>query len=202
MIPSRSSVLLVATPLILLLSLPGAGLGQAQHSPFGWYVDAGAGTWSAGPDVVDADSSFVLRLGWKSPETRWGMDFQFGIDDGTISGLELGGLPLEVDLELEPLDLSLAYFPIMNRRFQLMVLFGPGWSWVSAKAKIPVDDENNISIIERFGDDSFTVNLGLAARIYFTDKVYLRLDGRGRWYENRDGDEIDNQVTAAIGINL
>jgi len=202
MIRSRSSVLLVTTLLVVLAALPAAGFGQAQHSPFGWYVEAGAGSWSPGPSLVSADSSFVLRLGWKSPQTRWGMDFQYGIDDGKITGLELEGLPLEVDLELKPFDLSLGYFPIMNRRFQLMILFGPGWSWSSAKAKVPVDDENNINAIKRFSDDSFTVNIGLAARIFFTDKVYVRLDGRGRWYENREGDEIDSQYTAGIGINF
>ena len=184
---------------LVLLAWPSAT--AAQDTPDGWYVEAFTGAVSLGPSDIDDDTPFGLRLGWKAPHGSWGLDFEYARLQGTIPNVADSATgPVDADLDFNAFDVSLAFYPVLQRRFQLAIIFGPGWMSGAAKVKIPVSED--ISRVERLSRDTFTVNAGLGARIFFNENVYVRLDVRARYSERRNDDEIDQEYTIGIGLNM
>ena len=53
--------------------------------------------------------------------------------------------------------------------------------------------------VERNG---FTLNGGAGLKISISDRIYLKVAGLARWFERREADDIDGEITLAAGFQL
>ena len=56
--------------------------------------------------------------------------------------------------------------------------------------------------IEGLDDDSFTLNAGLGARIMLGKTFFLMPAAKCRWFEQREDEPIDTEVTLGFGFVL
>lgn len=193
-----NSALLLAAALSMIGITPPSALAQG---PSGWYFEAFSGGYTSGLDALNESAPWGLRVGVKPPDGMLGLDFEYGRLDGNIRGIETDEGPVDVRYDASVFDASLAVWLADGRRLQFMLFGGIGWTFADATATRPIDDE--ISIVLGGADaDTFTTNIGLAARVFIGDTVFLRGDVRGRWYEKRERDSTDTEYTLALGFSL
>ena len=192
----RWSVLPLPAILLLFAAAPTA----AQDSPSGWYFEGFWGNYESGIDGLDEEDPAGLRLGFRR-QKKLGYELSFAKLEGQIKGFadtDLGSI--DIDWEADAWDLSVTFHPILRGGLQFLVLGGPGYATVNARAIAEVSEGTSIRL-ESLSEDSFTAHGGLAFKIFLTETFYLRLDGRGRWYEAREDDNFDVEYTLAIGAN-
>jgi hypothetical protein len=125
---------------------------------------------------------------------------------GAIS-TETDDLPSGIDGEIETdiilLDLSGGYvFGKPDRVFRFSVLGGIGGAWLSSDGELTDTATMTTIEFEDIEEDSFTAHAGIGPIIRLHKKVFLRLLSRFRWFEAREEDEVDREITLGIGFPL
>ena len=94
--------------------------------------------------------------------------------------------------EGRPFDVDALWNVNPDSPWTFILFGGPGYSWVSTDIGLG-------GAVERSG---FTLNGGAGLKISISDRIYRKLAGLARWFERREADDIDGEITLAAGFRL
>ncbi len=155
-----------------------------------------AGHYDPGPDFLEDDVTLGLRVGtWINDRVTLQGTLGFVETSGEFRD---GSTRARIDADITLVDVSLGYLVgSQGRRVRALVYGGIGGSFanIDATASTP----NVVTIIDGLDRDSFTVHLGFGPIFAINERLYLRLAGGFRWYENREDDEIDREIALSLG---
>ena len=165
-------------PLLLTLValLPAAAWAQNRTGRFevygGIYV----------PDDVANKPTYGLRGGAKLTDL-------LGIE-GSLGriGFHEGSYKFDVTLA----DISLKAYLASGDRADFFLFAGPGWAYVQAKSS-----GNTLGRV-----DTFTAHAGAGVDLHISDRLYVRPDLRGRWFQKNHSNKLDWEGTLALGFNF
>jgi outer membrane beta-barrel protein len=135
---------------------------------------------------LDDKLTFGLRYGYNFTDA-WGFDASLGYSPNKVTGLAGG----DVDLDLTTLDLDAVYHFNPGGRIVPYVLAGAGYA--SASLDHALQGTVNAQPVTLRDDDGFTLNAGVGAKYFATDKLLLRLEGRYR-YLDKVVDHFDHSL--------
>lgn len=171
------SLLLSTFPMLIAVALvtPRSALAQ-DHT--GGTFEIVVGGYFPQDDALDNEPIYGLRGGYRY-SSKWAFE-------GSAVRYSTQPVPA-IDLDLTLVDASVKWYPTGGA---FLVFAGPGWAFAEAKLA------GFLSVT----DDSFTAHLGLGAEIPLSRRLYLRTDGRARWFEtSRD---IDLEGSLALGFRF
>ena len=125
---------------------------------------------------LDDDLTFGFRYGYNFTDA-WGIEAALGYSPNKVKGLAAG----DVDLDLWTLDVDMIYHFNNFGRFVPYVLAGAGYA--SASLDHDLTGTVNGQPVSIRDDDGFTLNAGIGAKYYATDRVLFRLEGRYRYLD-------------------
>ena len=135
---------------------------------------------------LDDDVAFGLRYGFNFTDA-WGLDASLGYSPNKVTGLAGG----DIDLNLTTLDLDGVYHFNQFGRVVPYVLAGVGYA--TANLDHDLVGTVNAQPVTIRDDDGFTLNAGLGAKLYATDHLLFRLEGRYR-YLDKVVDHFDHSL--------
>jgi hypothetical protein len=193
MFQRKTLILLLTTVLTAMLAVPASAAVEEGSNSFEIY----AGVYFPDGSTFDEAATYGLRFG-RAFTSRWGGEISAGYyEDDAVTGAGTVASPtLDNDLDIINIDLDVVFFANPDSSAVFTVYGGIGWAntdWkqtdVVAKTSTSADS------------DSFTVNAGIGGRFYLgaEERVFLRIDGRARYFEDRDDDEIDFEATFGVG---
>jgi hypothetical protein len=177
-------------------SLPAA----AADRPGSWEKELYFGVHVPEPRQLDAVGIVGMRAHWAATRA-----FAVSGDIGFINRTEVRfdiappdttGL-VEYDALL--LDASLRWSPIRLERWVFSVFAGPGWTFVDARARLSIGGRPD-QVVDGLENDSFAASGGASVKWYFGQGFYLLAAGRLRWMEAREGEDVDDELTLALGL--
>jgi outer membrane beta-barrel protein len=167
---------------LLLNALPASAQVQAGSHE----VDAYAGALF-GDDLTDVqisgrqpelddDVTFGLRYGYHFTDA-WGIEAALGYNPSKVTGLAGG----DIDLNLTTLDVDAVYHFLPTGRIVPYVLAGAGYATADLDQDL-LGTVNGQPVTIR-DEDGFTLNAGVGAKFFATDKLLFRLEGRYRYLD-------------------
>jgi hypothetical protein len=172
----------------------------AAARPGSWEKELYFGVYVPEPRQLDSVGIVGMRAQWVVTRA-----FSLSGDLGFINRTEVAfdiappdttGL-LEYDALL--LDAALRWSPIRLERWVFSTFAGPGWTFVSARVRASVGGRPD-EVVDGLENDSFTASGGVSAKWYFGQGFYLLGSGRLRWLEARQGEDVDQELTLALGL--
>ena len=183
---------LAAAGVLLLNALPASAQARASTQEIDAYAgelfgdDATDVRISGQQPKLDDDVTFGLRYGYNFTEA-WGIEAALGYSPNKLKGLAGG----DVDLDLTTLDLDGVYHFNTGTRLVPYVLAGVGYA--SANLDHDVIGVVGTQPVTIRDDDGFTLNAGVGAKYFATDKLLFRLEGRYR-YLDKVVDHFDHSL--------
>ena len=166
-------------------------------------VSPGAGTWALGgyvgyyqpdPDVIDDAATGGVRVGYLLSDKLSIM--------GSLGVVQVDAEnPFRGDLDSTLLDVNLNYMFGGSGWFGFILSGGVGYAWNDSNIKEPVDPEFGVCAGSCDVDDSFTANAAIGP-VFKVGSVGIRVMNRWRYFDERDDDEIDSELSVAVMIPL
>jgi hypothetical protein len=181
----------------LMLSLL-AGTAVAQVSPGAgtWMIGGYAGLYQPDPSILDDSGTGGVRLG-RLMSDRLALVGSLGITKPDVDDSRLDG-----DLDVTLLDVNATYLFGGSGWFGFALTGGIGYAWIDANIKDSIDPDFGVCRGNRCDvDDSFTVNVGIGP-VFKVGKVNIRILNRWRYFDERDDDEIDSELTIGVLVPL
>jgi hypothetical protein len=184
---------LCSLPIVVAISLLVAVSPAASQT---YTFEIYAGNYDPDPDILDDDATFGLRLGhWFNKRVTLQGSLGFFKVDEEFSEGETGA---EIDADIILVDVSLGYlFRSDKKRFRPVVFGGIGGSFASIDATVTTP--NLIALVDDLDRDSLTLHAGFGPIFQVSERFYIRPSARFRWYENREDDEIDQELSLNFG---
>jgi len=165
-----------------------------------WEKELYFGTYEPDPKLIDPVGTVGMRL------------FRV-VTDPIAIGAEVGFInKTDIEFEIAPpdtvgtleyraafVDASLRWSPIRFDRWVVSAFGGPGWTFVSGRVQASAGGRPEF-VVDGLEADSFALFGGASVKWYFGQGFYLRLAGRYRWFEARDGEDYDRELTLALGL--
>jgi len=117
---------------------------------------------------------------------------------------------IETELEVVPVDVSYGYRLLPpDRRIVPTVYLGAGYAFADAEVpSVEGDDFSeflhpDLDALRGSDEDGLTLNAGLSVRFHLRGRgggKFVYLGARARWYAQRDGEEIDEEVFLGFGV--
>ena len=145
---------------------------------------------------LDDDVTYGMRYGYNLTES-WGLELSVGYTPSSVTRLAGG----DVDLDLTTVDVDAVWHINPQARLVAYALAGAGYASADLNDTIQgTADGVPVSIDD---DSGFTLNAGVGAKYFATDRLLLRLEARYRYL---DGivDEFDdslNTVETTLGVS-
>jgi Outer membrane protein beta-barrel domain len=165
---------IAAAILMAVLASPAQAVTTAETVEFEAYL----GAYSPGPGKLDSAATGGIRVGYNITQ-RFNVTGELGFTSTDVN--RRGG-----DVDWVFTDFSFAFNLRPNKTFSAVLYAGPGYAFGSGE-------------IGDLSDDSFTFHGGIGAKWDLRDSFYLRLDGRRRWFESRNDNESDREITFGVG---
>ncbi|MGH8262925.1 MAG: porin family protein, partial [Steroidobacteraceae bacterium] len=122
------------------------------------------------------DLAYGLRYGYNFSKT-WGLEAALGYNTNSVKRTGTS----DVDIDLTTLDLDAVYHFDLGRRFVPYVLAGVGYA--SANLDSDLTGTVNGQPVTIRDADGFTLNAGIGAKYYQTDRLLFRVEGRYRYLD-------------------
>jgi hypothetical protein len=184
--PRRWRVSLLAVAALLLAALPTAAEVEERTTELEIYV----GGYFPGPEEIQDEPTYGFRFGYNFTQA-----FNLTAALGFLrTDIEIeGGWPRDrADYEVTLVDLSALWNVNPDSRWTFVLFGGPGYSWIASDIGLGGTVEQN----------GFTVNGGAGLKISINDRIYLKVAGLARWFERREADDIDGEISLAAGFQL
>ena len=152
--------------------------------------------------VEEGTNDFEIFAGVNFTDTPLDEAATFGISFGRVFTPHVGGeialtyweddsSTLLVDADDIHLDLSVIYYANPDSRGVFKVYGGIGWT----------NENLDVKGGGSFDEDSFTAHAGIGGRFTVgeSEKFFLSVDGKARWYENTSDDRIDFEALFGFG---
>ena len=168
----------------ILMAALAVAPAQAEVTAETVEFEAYLGAYTPGPDGLDSAATGGIRVGYNITQ-RFNVTGELGFasTDGEKSRR---GRTVDADVDWVFTDFSFGLNIRPNKKFGLALYAGPGYVFGSGD-------------LGSLDNDTFTFHGGIGAKWDLGDRFYLRLDGRFRWFENRNRDETDNEITFGVG---
>ena len=177
----------------------GQSSGSAEEGT--WSIGFYGGTYAPGPDELDDQTTYGIRVGY-GITPHWFVSGSLGRVSTESEELP-AGLSGEVETDFTLLDFSGGYvFFKPERIFRLSLLAGIGGAWASADGELTDTASGATVVFEDLEADGFTVHAGIGPIIRLHKKVYLRVLTRFRYFDDREEDNVDREITLGIGFPL
>ena len=88
-----------------------------------------------------------------------------------------------------------------DSRFVTTVYAGPGFAFITLDGVV-AGPGGPVVAFTGLEDHSFTFHFGAGFKYDLKDNVYLRLASRLRYFEQREEDDLDQEVTIGVGWKL
>lgn len=160
-----------------------------------------SGLWAWGPyggwympdsDVIDAGPTGGLRIGYMASD-HVALTGSFGY--ASLEGEEgQGENEIEADLDVGLIDLNAFYVFRPESKLSFTVGAGVGWAFVDGE----ISNFQGQTISDSLSDDSFTYNVAAGPIIKLGERANLRLLTRLRWFDEREDDEMDREITLGL----
>jgi len=175
----------------------GGGPAGARVTPGTWDVEVLAGAYSSGIDVLDEEMLFGLRLG-HSVDKVFGIQTELCFTGARSSLPEADGT---LDWTAVLVDVSCVGHLKSDGRLVPTLYAGLGWADVSGDATVELRGGATLLVTGLY-ESTFTLHGGIGSKLFVKEDFYLRLTGRARWYEARNGDDVDWESTLGIGYTF
>lgn len=144
---------------------------------------------------LDDDLTYGIRYGYNVTE-NWGLELSLGYTPTEVTNLSTAN----IDVDVTTLDLDAVYHFSTGNRFVPYLLAGVGYASADLDAPIRgLVGGQQVSI----GDDSgFTLNAGVGAKYFATDRLVLWAEGRYRYVDGLVDafDDSLNTFEPSLGI--
>ena len=137
-----------------------------------WAVMMFGGVHQFNPSGIDNETIYGIRAG-RALTNRW-------LVTGSLGRSDVG--PGEQTL----LDANIGYTFRPDKRLSLVVTGGVGYAFYSDIGE----------------DGSFSMNVGFGPAITINDRLIIRVLNRFRWLENRNNDNVDQEITLGLVVKL
>lgn len=185
-----------AAGLLLLLAAAAPAARAAVLANSGNF-EVFAGTTFPGPELLDEDLLFGIRLGFNaSSRTSLELLLAFQETDSSLAGPELAGAPGALEYKALVLDLSFARHLLPRKRATPLLLAGAGWVDVTTDREPEPTPGADLDGLE---EDSISVHAAAGVRVALTKGTYLRAEWRARWLQARGHDPLDSEITVGFG---
>jgi opacity protein-like surface antigen len=149
---------------------------------------------------LDDDVTYGVRYGYNFTDT-WG--FELSLGQSTSSATDLPGR--DIDLDLTTLDFDAVRHFNPSGRFVPYVLAGVGY--VSADLDRPiVGTVNGVAPVRIQDDNGFSLNAGVGAKYFVTDRFLVRAEARYRYLDkvvDRFDDSLNTfETTLGVGYKF
>jgi len=201
MLRSEGIAGLVASGALALNAVPAA----AQVQPSSQEVHAYGGqlfgddltdtTISGRTPKLDDDVTYGIRYGYNFTDT-WGVELSLGQSATSVTELASG----DVDLDLTTVDVDAVWHFNSGSRFVPYVVAGVGYA--SADLDAPIRGTVNGRAVSIEDDSGFTVNAGVGAKYFATDRFLVRLEARYRYLDGvvDNFDDSLNTFETTLGL--
>ena len=201
MLRSKNLVGLAALAAIALNAAPAA----AQVEPNSQEVHAYGGELF-GDDLTDTeisgrtpklddDLTYGVRYGYNFTST-WGVELSLGQSASSVTELAGG----DVDLDLTTVDVDAVWHLNSGSPFVPYVVAGVGYG--SADLDAPIRGTVNGRAVSIEDDSGFTLNAGVGAKYFATDRFLVRLEARYRYLDGvvDNFDDSLNTFETTLGV--
>lgn len=149
---------------------------------------------------LDDDVTYGLRYGYNFTD-NWGLEMSLGQTNTAVTGLA----GRDIDLDLTTFDVDAVYHFNPSSNFVPYVLAGVGYA--SADLDRPIAGTvSGVGPVRIKDDNGFTLNAGVGAKYFVTDRVSLRLDARYRYLDkvvDRFDDSLNTfETTFGVGFKF
>ena len=188
----------LVAPIITLAVLAVVPAAQAEVNAGENAFEIYAGIYSPDVDALDDDPTFGIRFN-HNVNQRFNMEGTLGFfsSDGRE---KISGVTVDLDYDVIFTEFSFAAMFRPMKRAHPMLFGGPGWAFVSGDVKL--SGPLATVTFNDLEDDSFMLHMGFGTKFHIGDRTYIRLATRWRWFENREEDDLDKEVTIALGIKF
>jgi hypothetical protein len=181
----------------VLLTLSAGYAYAIDQKPGDWEYAFYAGAYLPDPSELDSGPTGGMRIGYRATE-RVALTASLGYTslDGEAGS---GTTKIKGDLDALLLDFNAWYIFWPDRRLSFTIGAGPGYAWGNGSI------ENNAGVNVDSGhitDGSLTFNAALGPIFRLNDRVDLRLMTRVRYFDNREDDDLDKEITLGIVFPL
>ena len=168
-----------------------AGTAFAQVSPGAgtWMIGGYAGLYQQESGILDDSGTGGVRLG-RLMTDKLALVGSLGVTKPDVDDNIFDG-----DLDVTLFDLNASYLFGGSGWFGFALTGGIGYAWIDANVRI--DPGFGVCDSDCDPDDSFTMNVGIGP-VFKVGKVNIRVMNRWRYFDERDDDEIDSELTIAI----
>ena len=145
---------------------------------------------------LDDDVTYGVRYSYNFTNS-FGLEAQLGHTQSSATKLAGG----DIDLDLTTLDLDAVWNFDTGTKLVPYVLGGVGYA--SANLDAPITGTVGGQAVRLDDDDGFTLNAGVGARYFVSDKVSLRLEARYRYVDAvvDDLDDSLNTFETTLGVS-
>lgn len=149
---------------------------------------------------LDDDVTYGVRYGYNFTDA-WGLELSLGRTNSSVTKL----VGRDIDLDLTTFDVNAIYHFNPGGSFVPYVLAGVGYASADLDRAI-TGTVNGIGPVRIDDDEGFTLNAGIGAKYFITDKVSLRLDARYRYLDkviDRFDDSLNTfETTLGVGFKF
>jgi hypothetical protein len=181
---------------ILALAFGGDPAG-AQVTAGDWDVEVFAGAYSSGIEALDEETLFGLRVGHS-------LNKVFGIQTAlSFTGAESSLPKVEGTFDWTAVLFDASFLAHLRPDGRLVptVYAGLGWADVSGDATATLPGGGTLFVTGLY-ESTLTLHGGVGSKLFVKENIYLRLAGLARWYDARDGDDVDWEATLGIGYKF
>jgi outer membrane beta-barrel protein len=125
---------------------------------------------------VDDDLTYGIRYGYNVTDT-WGLELAAGYTPTSVTRLSTG----DIDLDITTIDLDAVWHWNTSTRFVPYLLAGVGYA--SADLDRPIQGLVSGQPVSIDDDSGFTLNAGIGAKYYATDRFSFWAEGRYRYVD-------------------
>lgn len=145
--------------------------------------------------TLDDDLTYGFRYGYNFTES-WGIELSLGFNPNSVTDLAGG----DVDIDVSTLDVDAVWHFNPQSRFVPYVTAGVGYATADLDRSLQGTVNGQPVSIE--DDSGFTLNAGVGAKYYATDRLLLRLEARYRYLDGLvdSFDDSLNTFETTLGV--
>jgi len=144
---------------------------------------------------LDDDVTYGVRYAYNFTDA-WGLELSAG--NTASAATKLAGR--DIDLDLETFDVDAVWHFLPGSRFAPYLVGGAGYA--QANLDRPISGTVNGQPVTIDDDGGFTLNAGVGAKYFFTDRFMVRLEARYRYVDTAldNFDDSFNTVETTLGV--
>lgn len=198
---NESLIGLAAVGALMLATAPAMAQVEARSSEAHVYAgqlfgdDLTDTTISGQTPELDDDLAYGVRYGYNFNQS-WGLELSLGHNPNSVTGLAGS----DIDIDLSTVDLNAVWHFNPQSRFVPYVTAGAGYA--TADLDLPLQGTVNGQPVSIDDDSGFSLNAGVGAKYFVTDRFLIRFDARYRYLDAvlDSFAESPNTIETTLGV--